>query len=70
MSTLTSQDTEPTYFTPLEASKYLRIKPKTLQNMRAGAKPYGPPWIKVTGRCVRYSKAALDAYMAKQSKAA
>ena len=53
-----------TIFTPSEAADYLRISGRTLQSLRNLNQ--GPAFFKVKGS-FRYTKAALDEYIAKQT---
>jgi len=49
-------------FNSLQAATYLGIKEKTLGAWRA--RGYGPKFFRYSGRCVRYKKADLDAWLA------
>ncbi|WP_458399752.1 helix-turn-helix domain-containing protein [Mailhella sp.] len=53
-----------TIFTPAEAADYLRISGRTLQSLRNLNQ--GPAFFKVKGS-FRYTKAALDEYIAKHT---
>jgi len=50
----------PTTLTTPEAAAYLNLQPTTLEQWRWNGK--GPEFIKL-GRCVRYRKTGLDAFM-------
>jgi hypothetical protein len=63
---LTEQSIEPTYFTISEASKYMRVNPKTLANWRC--KGTGPRYYKPAPRIVTYRKSDLDAYLQNRAK--
>jgi hypothetical protein len=47
--------------TTTQTAAWLRVSPKWLEKARC--RGYGPPFIKVTPRCVRYRKGDLIAYL-------
>ena len=50
-----------TLLTPEVAAAYIGLQPCTLADWRWQRK--GPPWIKISRGCVRYSKEALDTWL-------
>jgi len=48
--------TTPDLMTPDEVAEMLRLRPKTLANLRS--RRLGPPYLKLSGGVVRYSRAA------------
>jgi predicted DNA-binding transcriptional regulator AlpA len=46
-----------------EAAVMVGLTPKTLQNKRANRDPDGPPYVRVSGRAVRYSRKALQSWL-------
>jgi len=53
--------------TPKQAAQYLTVSVKTLAQWRwLGS---GPPFVKVSARCIRYQTAALDTFVADRIRA-
>jgi hypothetical protein len=53
--------------TPVEASRFLHIHPMTLNAWRC--RGLGPPYIKLNIRNIRYSRRALERYLAEKTRA-
>lgn len=51
---------------PGEAAKYVRLKPRALEDMRAQER--GPRFVKVGSRIVRYRREWLDEWLLENSK--
>lgn len=51
--------------TETEMAELLGVKPKTLANQRS--RRVGPPYIKITGGIVRYSRTAVAEWLAAHS---
>lgn len=54
-------ENKPQYFTVKEAADYLRLTPGTLDKLRHYGG--GPEFVRISARCIRYERAALDAWM-------
>lgn len=55
---------EPTdLITEDEAAPLVGLTPKTLSNKRSSKDPDGPPYVRISGRAVRYSRKALAAWL-------
>ena len=48
-------------FTEVEAAKVVNCSPRTLQKWRGTGK--GPPFVRVTSRCIRYRAEDLEAFI-------
>lgn len=48
-------------FSEKHAARYLNLSPRTLRNWRT--RGGGPPFVKISGRCIRYRMKDLDAWM-------
>lgn len=49
------------YLTVKEAAQYLRVSSQTLDKLRHYGG--GPEFVRISARCIRYERAALDAWM-------
>ena len=53
----------PDLITEEEAGPIVGLTPKTLANKRSNRDPDGPPYLRVSGRAIRYSRKALAAWL-------
>jgi predicted DNA-binding transcriptional regulator AlpA len=56
---------DPDLLLPSETAQLLRLSEGSLANMRSGG--YGPPYVKIGNRAVRYSRRALAEWLVAQS---
>ncbi|MBF6352961.1 helix-turn-helix domain-containing protein [Nocardia higoensis] len=59
-------DTEPfggQWFTTEEVARMLSVDASSLRRWRTARPPQGPPFVQVSDRVVRYSRADVEAYM-------
>lgn len=50
-----------------EAARMLLQAPKTLANQRSRRDPDGPPYVRLPSGAIRYSRQALQAYIAQNT---
>ena len=54
----------PDLITEEEAGPIVGLTSKTLANKRSSKDPDGPPYVRISGRAIRYSRKALAAWLA------
>lgn len=61
MRPTTPRGESPDLVTEVEIAPVVGLSPKTLSNMRSRGE--GPPYVRISGRAIRYSRRAVDAWI-------